>query len=116
MAQNTGTKFIYQLECRVITHLANQWSEGLQMVLNAHQKHPKGRKNIEVYSTYIGDGEVAYLRVPVQNLGELDEWVTNPQIVIESVGDDERGHEALRRWAESFTWSSRILKLSEDGH
>jgi hypothetical protein len=106
--------FVYQITFDVKTELGSQWAEGLKTVLKAHSE--ANQKEPEVYTTYVGDGERAYIRVPLESLGEMDKWVHTPDLVYKTLGD-KQGADALARWAESFKhWDSRILRLSKDGH
>ncbi|MDP9838384.1 hypothetical protein J2T09_003152 [Neorhizobium huautlense] len=106
--------FVYQIAFDVKTELGSQWADGLQTVLKAHRE--ANQKELEVYTTYVGDGERAYVRVPLESLGEMDAWVHTPDLVYKTLGD-KQGADALARWAQSFKhWDSRILRLSKDGH
>ncbi|SIT38832.1 hypothetical protein BN2475_170089 [Paraburkholderia ribeironis] len=110
-----SSKYIYQLEFDVKTELGAQWSEGLKVVLDSFQKG--GRPAPEIYTTYVGNGEKAFIRIPLDSLGEMDNWVHTPDLVFQNLGDQKAGATALAKWAQSFKhWESRILLLSQDGH
>ncbi|QMV14110.1 hypothetical protein [Vibrio spartinae] len=109
-----SSTYVYQLEFDVKTEMGAQWAEGLKIVLDAHKQ--AGQAEPEIYTTYIGNGERAFVRVPLDKIGDMDDWVHTPDLVHKMLGE-QAGSDALAKWAATFThWESRLLRLSKDGH
>lgn len=67
---------------------SGDWAEALSIAAKAHAKHPDGN----IWATYRkltgGPEETVRFFFPLNRMGDLDEWRSNRQILIETMGKD----------------------------
>jgi|GEM_PF-1878671 len=109
--------FLYMLRFDVKPEKARQFADTAEQVMKIHKTHPKGLgENLQFYTSFIGNGEVAFVLVPIDNLGAIDSWTHTPDLLIEALSDGP-GQDLLNRWADSISsWESRIVRYSPEGH
>jgi hypothetical protein len=109
-----NAKYVYHLQFHVKPELRRQFATCFAKVLEAHRRHEKGLgAKCACYHSYIGNGDVVRVFVPLQALGDMDLWVHTPQIVMEVFGPQD-GLGILENWAAAMdSWESLLLERSD---
>lgn len=100
------------VDSTLATEDAGDWAAAVAVTAKAHAQHPKGN----VFATYRrltgGPDEAVRVFFPFDKMADLDEWVSNRQVLYEVVGKD-RGDVVLDDLELELETSERILSYSE---
>ena len=80
--------YLFQLETSITPAEAAVWADAMTLAAKAHAKHPEGN----MFATYRkltgGPNETVRTFFALNQLGDLDDWQSNRQIVTEALGKD----------------------------
>jgi hypothetical protein len=106
------TPYYLVIDSTITTEDAGDWAAAAAMTARAHGEHPQGN----VFATYrlLTGGPDEKIRVffPLEKMADLDGWISNRQILYETVGKD-RGQLALDDLELTRKSSERIVSFSE---
>lgn len=104
-------KFYYSLDFYLKPSLIPQFEASFARVIEAHTHHEKGLgKVMQFERTFADEKEVITIRVEMDSLNEMDQWMHTPEIVLEYFGQ-ERGLKILQDYCDATElWVSRIKK------
>ena len=65
-----------------------EWADAVTLVAKAHAQHPQGNTWVTYRKLTGGPEEAVRTFFPLDRLGDLDEWISNRQILTETLGAD----------------------------
>jgi hypothetical protein len=103
--------FAWHLRVGVEPGMVFEYISLVQTIVEAHKSHERGMNWIAYSNVVGGEGSEFHYFIAMDKLGEMDEWPLSPQVMIESVGEEE-WKRMQKRFTEISTGQSEILVLS----
>jgi hypothetical protein len=103
--------FAWHLHVGVKPGMVFEYISLVQKIVEAHSSHERGMNWIAYSNMVGGDGSEFHYFIAMNKLGDMDEWPLSPQVMIESVGEEE-WKKMQKRFTEISTGQSEILVLS----
>ncbi len=99
--------YFFQISTEVDSARVGDYSAAIGQIVAAHEKHENGR-NWAAFNSFTGPGTNYTYFLPLLEIGEMDSWLANPQILIESLGA-EAAMKLLGTLGETSVGTTRLL-------
>jgi len=107
------SNFFFVLESTVESADVGRWADAMSQTATAHAAHPNGNSWAAYRMRTGGPETVVRLFFPLDQLADLDEWVSTRKILVDILGGDQ-GRSISRDLESDAISSDRIVKFNAE--